>query len=111
MPNSRTIPNMIAALAIVSAAAALTAGKAEAYACMGQYAMGSGIANSQGAATALAKAKWTSSVKGYLGLPWSVWNIAEGQSVTCKKVRARGGRGKTIYSCVAKAKPCKYVVN
>lgn len=110
MLKSKTILNTVAALAIVSAAAALTAGKAEAYACMSQYAQGVGVGNSQGAATANAKAKWTSSVKGYLGLPWSVWNIAKGKSVVCEKKRANRS-GRFYYKCIARAKPCKYVVN
>jgi hypothetical protein len=104
MLSSKIILNTIAVLALVAAAVPLTAGKAEAYACLSQYAQGVGTAKRQLLAKSKARSKWTSSVKGYLGLPWSVWNIAKSKSTSCTKVGSN-------YKCVARAKPCKYVVN
>ena len=46
---------------------------------------------------------WTHKVKEKHGLAWSVWTIAKQKSVSCKKI----GNG---WTCTAKAKPCKYVV-
>jgi len=104
MLNTKAILNTIAALAIVTIAVPLSAGKAEAYVCMSQYAQGVGTANRTLMAKAKARAGWRSLVKSNLGLPWSVWKIAENKSVSCSKVG-----GKT--QCVARANPCKYVVN
>lgn len=110
MLNSKTILNTVAALAIVTVAVPLSAGRAQAYACVSQYAQGVGVSGSKSQAEGLAKNKWTASVKGYLGLSWSVWNIAKSKSVTCAKRRAPGSRGKILYKCTARAKPCNYVV-
>lgn len=110
MLNSKMFLNALAALAIASVTTTLTAEKAGAYVCMGQYAMSTGISTSQSQAGSIAKSKWTSWVKGKLGLSWSVWDIAKNKSVICKKRRGRGTRGKTFYTCVAKANPCNYVV-
>ena len=49
------------------------------------------------------KASWTIKVKNSRGLAWSVWNIAKAKKVNCAKAGQR-------WVCVAKAKPCKYVV-
>ena len=47
---------------------------------------------------------WSRKVKANFGLAWSVWSIAKNTSVSCSKVGSN-------WSCKAKGKPCKYVVN
>lgn len=92
-----------AALAIVAVAATLFAGNANAYSCknISQGAVGS--KNTKFAAKHAARKKWTSTVKSRLGLAWSVWSIAKNKTIRCKKVGSK-------WRCIAKAKPCLYVV-
>ncbi|MEM8685864.1 MAG: hypothetical protein AAGF81_00945 [Pseudomonadota bacterium] len=60
-------------------------------------------APTKAASQAQSKASWTIKVKNSRGLAWSVWNIAKAKKVNCTKAGQR-------WVCVAKAKPCKYVV-
>lgn len=51
----------------------------------------------------IAVSGWTRRVKSKFGQAWSVWSIANNKSISCSKTGA-------TWHCVAKAKPCKYVV-
>jgi len=78
---------------------------ASAYECKNghHYQTGIGVHPSQGTAMAIATASWTNKVKETYGLPWSVWQISKGQALTCTP------SGNGTKTCVARARPCKYV--
>ncbi len=77
---------------------------ASAYQCKKLNVTGAKVSTMQTVAIAGAKADWTGKAKAAYGLPWSVWAIAKNPKQTCT-----AGAGGT-FVCVAKARPCKYVV-
>ncbi len=52
----------------------------------------------------LAKQNWQNKIKSEYGLAWSVWDIAKGKQLNCMPA----GNGNKY--CLARARPCKYVV-
>ncbi|WP_337660547.1 hypothetical protein [Anderseniella sp. Alg231-50] len=74
-----------------------------AYQCSNETSQARGRANKKWMSRAKARKAWSVRVKGEKGLAWSVWKIAKQRSLTCKKIASR-------WTCLAKAKPCKYVV-
>ena len=76
------------------------------YACKNShnYYTAAGLHPQVQVATAIAKANWTKKMKNQYGLAWSVWSIAKGKTTQC--VNAGGGQK----TCLARARPCKYVV-
>jgi hypothetical protein len=99
----KTTHAVLAALAI-SAASFMFAANASAYSC--KPSIESAVGEPR-IAKAVAKAKasqaWTANVKSKLGLPWSVWTIADAKDFNCVKTANK-------WRCRAVAKPCKYVV-
>ena len=55
------------------------------------------------AARKQARKSWSLKVKNNRGVAWSVWKIARNKSIKCKQAGQR-------WVCIAKAKPCLYVV-
>ncbi|MEP1206812.1 MAG: hypothetical protein ABJM29_07095 [Rhizobiaceae bacterium] len=90
---------------IALAATVLGSTSASAYQCQNghHYKNGHGNHPQIHVAQALAKKSWQNKIKGEYGLAWSVWNIAKGKQLKCAAV---GNGSKT---CVARARPCKYV--
>ena len=85
---------------VLSASPALSA-----YQCQNSHHYKNGHANHPqvNAAQHLAKKNWQNKIKSQYGLAWSVWQIAKGKQLNCTPV------GNGIHTCVARARPCKYV--
>jgi hypothetical protein len=95
--------NLLAALVVLTSLGALSTAPAHAYVCKAYPVSQDGAHVLKVRAKAKARSKWPAKAKALYGLPWSVWKIAKDKKVTCKKVGS-------VWSCKAKAKPCKYVV-
>ena len=76
---------------------------AEAYQCKGNFIQAEAINHLLAQSRASAKAIWHTNVYSSFGLQWSAWDIAASKSVNCSFTG-------TSFYCVAKAKPCLYVV-
>lgn len=100
MLNGKKLKILLPALAV---AAVMASAPAHAYQCKGGYTTTVAVHPSQPAATGQAVAKWPGAAKSKYGLAWSVWKIAKNKGVGCFPVGSN-------WQCIAKAKPCKYVV-
>ena len=79
---------------------------AVAYECKTTYVEAEADGQRKAQTSRQATVAWSEAVKSSLSgntLPWSLWKYAASKSVSCT-----GSYGN--YNCVAKAKPCKYVV-
>ncbi len=80
-----------------------TADAEAAYACKGNQYSGAATKRSRFMARAMARKSWEGAMKNQFGLAWSVWSIAAGKSISCHMTGSR-------HTCLALARPCKYVV-
>ena len=80
-----------------------TADAQAAYACKGNQYSGAATTNRKLFARAKARKSWETAMKAQFGLAWSVWSIAAGKSISCHKTGSK-------HTCLALARPCKYVV-
>jgi hypothetical protein len=76
---------------------------AQAYQCKTGFVQAESLGTPKFKAQKNAKTIWASTVNGNLGLQWSSWDIAASKSVNCNWTGAK-------FYCIAKAKPCLYVV-
>lgn len=96
--------NRIAGMAVASLVAiSLSASTAEAYQCKGNFIQAEAIHHSLAASRAAAKTSWHTKVYNTYNLQWSAWDIAASKTLNCSFT------GASFY-CIAKAKPCLYVV-
>ncbi len=93
---------MAAAIVAISVPTVMTS-TASAYQCSNATTQIRAAAPRKWKARARVVKAWSAKVKADRGLAWSVWKIAKQKSRTCKKIGSR-------WVCLAKAKPCKYVV-
>lgn len=100
---TRTVLSTLAATAATAAMLISLSGPAEAYKCKATFTKAEAIHKLRIKSAASARGLWAGKVKGTYGLPWSVWNIASGKAVSCSHTGA-------AYYCVARARPCLYVV-
>ncbi|MCG8561947.1 MAG: hypothetical protein MI824_19290 [Hyphomicrobiales bacterium] len=103
MSNGTKLKIFLGALAIANVVVSMMAAPAHAYQCKGGFTTAAAVHPNKSAATSQAVQNWPAVAKGKYGLAWSVWKIAENKGVGCFAVGAN-------WQCVAKAKPCKYVV-
>ena len=103
MKKVTSIAGVIASSAL--AAVLLSSTPAAAYQCKNvhHYQNGHGSHPHMHVARAIAKKSWQNKIKNDYGLAWSVWNIAKGKQLSCFPM-ANGTK-----TCVARARPCKYV--
>ena len=97
------ILNLTLVAAVAALALPVLATSASAYQCKHISTQVKVHAPTKAASAAQSKASWTIKVKNSRGLAWSVWNIAKAKKVNCNKAGQR-------WVCIARAKPCKYVV-
>ncbi|MGE3876047.1 MAG: hypothetical protein AB7F74_24090 [Parvibaculaceae bacterium] len=97
------IPNRAVAFAAAVLTLAFAASGVQAYQCKTSFVQAESLGNPKVKAQKSAKTIWASSVKGSLGLQWSSWDIAASKSMNCNWTGAK-------FYCIAKAKPCLYVV-
>lgn len=90
-------------LALALAVSPVFTGDANAYSCKGNQYSGAATKNFKYKARAGAKKSWQNAMKQQFGLEWSVWSIAQNPSIECHKTG-------TKTTCLALARPCKYVV-
>ena len=76
---------------------------AQAYQCKSAFVHAEAIANTRIQARSSARSIWSNSAKAQYGLPWSLWKIAKSKSLNCSWTGSK-------HWCIAKAKPCLYVV-
>ncbi len=76
---------------------------AMAYVCKNSYKQGEALSNSVVTGKANARKAWSTAAKSAYGLEWSVWTIAANRTTTCEWTGAK-------HYCIARAKPCQYVV-
>jgi len=96
----------LSSLAATVAAATLAvslAGPAQAYQCKGRLTQTEAIHKVRLKSHAAARSFWSAKVKQAYGLPWSMWKIASAKSVSCRHTGA-------AWYCIARARPCLYVV-
>lgn len=95
----------IAAVTLISTHLVTTSPAMAGYACKNShnYHTAAGLHPQVHVATAIAKANWQKQMKNQYGLAYSVWSIAKGKTTQC--VNAGGGQK----TCIARARPCKYV--
>lgn len=93
----------IASIALVAGMMGLSTTQASAYVCKTYHEQADAYLQIRPMARRTAIQNWSTKVQSQYGLPWSAWSISEGKSVDCKHVDGK-------WSCVAKAKPCQYVV-
>jgi len=76
---------------------------AQAYQCKTGFVQAEALANTKFKAQKSAKNIWASTVTNTYSLQWSSWDIAKSKSLGCNWTGAK-------FYCIAKAKPCLYVV-
>ena len=103
MSNATKLKIFLGALAIANVVVSLMAAPAHAFQCKSSFTSAVFVHPSKPTATSMAMAQWPAVAKSKYGLPWSVWKIAKNKGVGCFPVAGN-------WQCVAKAKPCKYVV-
>lgn len=103
MKSVSNLIKIVGLLAVVVAATPVFSSDAHAYACKGNQYSGAATKNTKFMARAGARISWQNHVKSQFGLPWSVWSISQGKSIQCHKTGAK-------HTCLALARPCKYVV-
>lgn len=94
---------LAATIAAVSLPALSTS--ASAYACKAGSVGTQAIESTRIKSKIQARKNWRNHIKNTQGLEWSVWKIAKSRSVTCQKQTVNN-----TWNCIAKAKPCRYVV-
>jgi hypothetical protein len=101
------INTAIRALALSATLATIAAvnfsSPAMAYQCTNSYKQGEAVAKLVVKSKSQARKAWSAVAKNAYGLEWSVWDIATNKSMDCDWT------GNNYY-CIAKAKPCQYVV-
>jgi hypothetical protein len=97
------IHNRAVAFAAAVLALGFAASGAEAYQCKTSYVQAESLGTPKFKAQKNAKTIWASTVNGKFGLQWSSWDIAASKSLGCNWTGAK-------FYCIAKAKPCLYVV-
>lgn len=90
-------------LAVALAVSPPFTGDANAYACKGVQYSSSATKTFEYQAKADARKKWEHAMRNEFGLEWSVWTSAENASFECHNTGTRT-------TCLALARPCKYVV-
>ena len=103
MTLPQILRNSLAALAVMSAFSTLSISNAHAYICKNSPSMALGNHTLKVLAQQRSRTQWSHSVQHKLGLSWSAWSIATAKSVNCNKSGLK-------WVCLAKAKPCDYVV-
>jgi uncharacterized protein (UPF0333 family) len=103
MKINTTIRAFALSATLATLAAVNFSSPAMAYQCKNSFKQGEGIAKLLIKSRSAAKKAWSAEAKNAYGLEWSVWNIASNDSVNCDWT------GNNFY-CIAKAKPCQYVV-
>lgn len=103
MKTNTTIRALALSATLATLAAVNLSSPAMAYVCKNNFKQGEGIGKLLLKSKSAAKKAWSAEAKNAYGLEWSVWNIAANDSVNCDWT------GNNYY-CVAKAKPCQYVV-
>jgi hypothetical protein len=100
---ARIVLSSLAATAAGATMLVSLAGPAQAYQCKNGFIQTEAIHKLRVNSAASATKLWSGKAKGSYGLAWSVWTIAASKSVTCNHTGAS-------YYCMAKGKPCLYVV-
>jgi len=100
--NPRTL-TLLGALLALAASAMVLADPADAYQCKSQAVWASAQHKLKVVAQSNARKNWQAKVKSQLGLSWSVWSIAQAKTLNCAKLPR-------LWHCIARARPCNYVV-